>query len=538
MDEGEDNMGYKVLIPTAGTGSRLGGMTKYINKSLVSVGNKPALSRIIESFPEDTEFVIPTGYKGELVKEFLHLAYPEKKIQFVDILLYEGEGSGLGLTVLKCKRFLQEPFIFCSCDTLVNEPIPAPDYNWMGYDHRDNREQYRTIHIGDNGQVASIDEKGVDTSEEAQPYIGLAGIFDYELFWNVMEQGGEEAIRTGEACGFRGLIKTGIKTEKFTWFDTGVKVELEATRKRFEETDAPNILEKSNEAIWFLDNRVIKFSDNTRFISDRVKRAKMLKGFVPEVTGSTTHMYCYDYVQGNVLSRCVSIPLFDKLLDFSKKFWIVDEIDGERKKEFKKQCMEFYKKKTYERVELFYKNFGRKDNALTINGNRYPLLLEMLESVDWDYISDGLPGQFHGDYHFENIVYDKDSGCFKLLDWRQNFGEFLDIGDIYYDLAKLNHGLIISHELIAKDLFNVKWKEEEIEFDFHRKQSLVECERYFYGWLEQNGYDVQKVKIMTALIFLNICALHEYPYVLLLYGLGKQMLWDNLKDRCKKEDLL
>ena len=40
-------MNYKVLIPTAGTGSRLGGMTKYINKSLIGVGNKPALSRII-----------------------------------------------------------------------------------------------------------------------------------------------------------------------------------------------------------------------------------------------------------------------------------------------------------------------------------------------------------------------------------------------------------------------------------------------------------------------------------------------------------
>ena len=94
-------MNYKVLIPTAGTGSRLGGMTKYINKSLIGVGNKPALSRIIESFPEETEFVIATGYKGELVKEYLSLAYPGRKIQFVDILLYEGEGSGIGLTILR-----------------------------------------------------------------------------------------------------------------------------------------------------------------------------------------------------------------------------------------------------------------------------------------------------------------------------------------------------------------------------------------------------------------------------------------------------
>lgn len=522
-------MGYKVLIPTAGTGSRLGGITKYMNKSLVSIGDRPAISRIIDSFPEDTQFVIPTGYKAELVKEYLHLAYPNRKILFVDILLYEGEGSGLGLTVLECKEYLQEPFIFCSCDTLVNEKIPLPDHNWMGFDHRDNREQYRTIHIGDSGIVKSIDEKGADTSEKAQPYIGLAGIKDYKEFWAAMERGGDEAIRAGEAYGLRNLLGVGIEAQKFTWFDTGVKVELEATRKRFEIPDAPNILEKPNEAIWFLDNRVIKFSDDAKFISDRVKRSKILSGFVPKITGNTTHMYCYDYVQGDVLSKCISIALFDKLLVFSKQFWITNDLGCEKQKEFQAQCMDFYKKKTYERVELFYKNFAKYDNADIINGMHYPSLLEIMNSIDWDYVSDGLPGQFHGDYHFENIIYDKEQDHFEFLDWRQSFGSFLDIGDIYYDFAKLNHGLIICHELIAKDLFHAEWKDNEITYSFLRKQSLVECERYFYRWLETNGYDVKKVRIMTALIFLNICALHDCPYALLLYGLGKQMLCEELK---------
>ena len=522
-------MGYKVLIPTAGTGSRLGGITRYLNKSLVNLGNKPAISRIIESFPDDTQFVIATGYKGELVKEYLHLAYPDRQIQYVDVLLYEGEGSGLGLTILECRDHLQEPFIFCSCDTLVNEPIPGPASNWMGYDHRDNREQYRTINVDDDGNVNSIDEKGSDTSEAAQPYIGLAGIHDYERFWQAMEEGQAEAVSVGESYGLRALLGTGVKARKFTWFDTGVKVELDATRKRVEEPDAPNILEKANEAIWFLDKKVIKFSDNTSFISDRVKRAKLLKGFVPPVTGNTTHMYCYDYVQGDVLSKCISLPLFDQLLGFSKQFWRIADLDDEKKQEFHQQCMKFYRDKTYERIELFYKNFDRQDNADIINGIGCPKLSEALERVDWDYVSDGLAGQFHGDYHFENILYDKSKGQFELLDWRQNFGTFLDIGDIYYDLAKLNHGLIICHELIAKDLFDVTWEGSEIRYDFNRKQSLVECEQYFYRWLENNGYDVQKVKIMTALIFLNICALHDYPYSLLLYGLGKEMLCESLK---------
>ena len=516
-------MSYKVLIPTAGTGSRLGGITKYLNKSLVSIGNKPTLVRIIEMFPEDTEFVIPVGYKGDIVKEFIKLAYPHKKITTVDVFPYEGEGSGLGLSILKCKDYLQCPFIFCSCDTLVNEKIFPPTHNWMAYDERDNKEQYRTITIKDN-DVVSINEKGV-IDNESHPYIGLCGIHDYKLFWNAMVDGGDLAIKQGESFGLRQLINHKISGYKYTWFDTGVTVELEATRKRFTKKDDPNILEKSNEAIWFLNDSVIKFCDDTKFISDRVTRATMLSEFVPKITGFTKHMYKYGYADGNVLSRCANLPIFEKLLKFSKNFWTISQLNEEEKRQFKDVCLNFYKKKTYDRIELFYHNFNHCDDAFKINGISYPTLQSILDSLDWDYLADGLAGQFHGDFHFENILYDDYKDTFTFLDWRQNFGKSLNTGDIYYDLAKLNHGLIICHELIAKDMYEAKWENHEITFDFARKNILVECENFYYNWLKENGFDVKKVKILTALIFLNICALHHFPYSILLYALGKEMLY-------------
>ena len=75
-------MSYRVLIPTAGTGSRLGKFTAFINKSLVGIANRPTISHIIEQFPNDTEFVIALGHKGNLVREFLSLAYPKRKFFF------------------------------------------------------------------------------------------------------------------------------------------------------------------------------------------------------------------------------------------------------------------------------------------------------------------------------------------------------------------------------------------------------------------------------------------------------------------------
>ena len=79
-------MSYRVVIPTAGTGSRLLSQTQNINKSLISVSNKPVISHIIESFPQNVEFIIALGHKGNLVKDYINLTYPSRTFYFVKIL--------------------------------------------------------------------------------------------------------------------------------------------------------------------------------------------------------------------------------------------------------------------------------------------------------------------------------------------------------------------------------------------------------------------------------------------------------------------
>lgn len=72
-------------------------------------------------------------------------------------------------------------------------------------------------------------------------------------------------------------------------------------------------------------------------------------------------------------------------------------------------------------------------------------------------------------------------------------------------------------------------RKDSIRFDFNRKQILVQCEKSFEKWIISNGYDIKKVKVLTALVYLNIAALHHHPYGLLLYALGKSMLFENLQ---------
>jgi len=521
-------MSYKVCIPTAGTGLRLGRLTRYLNKSLVSIANRPTICHLIEQFPPDVKFVIALGHKGNLVHEFLGLAYPDRHFDYAQVDPYEGEGSGLGLSLLACQQYLQEPFVFISCDTLVDEFIPPPEKNWMGYAEVQNVDPYRTLKIAYD-QVLEICEKGVGMHPTYKSYIGLAGIADYEAFWLALESGGSNATRTGEAYGLRALLPKGIEAIPFTWHDTGNVDALSRARELYREQDEPNILEKENEAIWFVGNHVIKFSDDKKFITNRVDRAKELEGFSPKITRSGVNMYRYNKVNGNIFSDVVNLSLFERLLKHSSQFWRITNLNEQKQISFKETCTRFYRDKTYERVELFFKNFSREDGRESINGKDMPFLKNLLDAVDWDWLGDGLAGRFHGDFHFENILWSEEKEKFTFLDWRQDFGGNLSVGDIYYDFAKLLHGMIISHEIILKELYAIKWQAKNINFDFQRKHSLVVCENYFYNWLIQNGYDLKKVRLLTAIIFLNIAALHHYPYGLLLFALGKQMLQEELE---------
>ena len=117
---------YKVVILAAGVGSRIGDFSKTFNKVLLPVQGKPTICHIIEKFSKDIEIVIAVGYKKETIINYLKTGYKSRKITFLDIGKFEGEGTGPGYSLLQCKDELQCPFIQFAGDTLVKELIPEP----------------------------------------------------------------------------------------------------------------------------------------------------------------------------------------------------------------------------------------------------------------------------------------------------------------------------------------------------------------------------------------------------------------------------
>ena len=532
------NHNYKVFLPTAGIGSRVKGQSNNLNKCLIGIDNKPVVSHIIDKFHPKVPIVMALGYGGDYVRQYVEITYPERDFSFVEINNYDGKDSGLGLTMNSCKDELQCPFIFVSNDTIFEEQLYFDEipYNWLGYSTFKAGSDYRSLVLDDDGNVKRLNDK-IKNSKDFS-YIGICGIKDYKEFWRFMKD--KESLAMGESYGIKKMLEanesymtsTSFNSFKFTWYDTGNERALGVAKEKLKTEYQPNILEKDDEAIWFANNKTIKFSVDKKFIKDRVKRSKSLEPYIPTIINHSNNFYSYDFIEGKVLSDKVTGKKFEYLLSWLDKFWRKVELEKVDYEIFNEKCREFYLDKTIDRIDLYYKKYYNNDSDNEIvNDNKLPMLNTLMEKVDWSWVTKGEPVRFHGDLHFENILIKEESKIlpFALLDWRQNFGGEYKYGDLYYDLAKLLHGLIISHDFINQNFYTFSRNMNSVYFDFHRKNTNIECERILENYVTEKGLDWKKVKVMTVLIFLNIAGLHHYPYCHLLYYLGKSMLHEELQ---------
>jgi dTDP-glucose pyrophosphorylase/thiamine kinase-like enzyme len=520
---------YKVLVTTSGTGSRLGDITKYTNKSLVKVGKKPAISYIVESYPEDMEFVVTVGYFGEQVRDFLGLVYPDRKFHFVEVDKYEGPGSSLGYSMLQAEPLLHSPFIYHACDTIVTGKIPLPETNWIGGFRGEGSSHYASFDTVD-GHVQQMYDKGMIDPDFL--HIGLVGVRDYDSFWRSLRELYERDSKNAalnDVEAIRKMIGEGSEfgvVEFKAWYDIGNVESLNKARTEIE--DSFRILDKVDESIFIFDNFVVKFFSDEKTVRQRAERGDILKGLVPAMEGATKNFYRYEYAKGRLYSKVATPIDFLKFLHWSRKnLWKpASEVSSE---DFKKVCRDFYFEKTVERVEKFLDSRSVKDAETVINDEKVPTVKTMLEMVDFDEMCNAEQSSFHGDFILDNIL--KTDRGYTLLDWRQNFGGLLQSGDMYYDLSKLNHNLTVNHEIVNSDLFTIKVDKDVVTCDILRKENLVQCQRALFEFLRENGYNIKKVKVLTALIWLNMSPLHHHPFDLFLFYFGKLNLWRALNGK-------
>lgn len=519
-----------VLIPTAGIGSRLDYNTKFFNKAMIQIGDLPVISHIIDSYPETAKFLIILGYKGDHIKEYLKISYPNKKIFFRTIKNYDGPGSGLTLTLKKALPCIHEPFFFHCNDTIFLDKYFYKNISEdTMYIHKKNPDsmKYSTVELN-----SKINLKLNYLKKNCYNYTGVAFIKNYKLFKKIILN---EKKSIGELTYFKNLD---IKKIKFkfikSWYDIGSHETKQIAERDF---NKKNILPKADQGIFFKNQKVIKFFTNPDTIQQRFMRSKVLKNFVPKIISKKKYFFTYKFVEGEIFSSVKrKHSKFKWLLSHLKEsFWSFKNLKKDEIIDFESKCYNFYYEKTYSRINFLYEKNNLYDCKNYINNFKIPSLKSLFDKIDWNLLNKGLATNFHGDLHFENIILTKKKNKIKLLDWRENFSSLIDYGDIYYDFAKINHGLILDHNVINSSKYSVRNLNKKVKLTFKQSSENIKCQKELGLFLRKNKFSIYKTNIITALIFLNISALHHYPYSIFLYYLGKLYLFESLKNKNKNE---
>jgi hypothetical protein len=176
-----------------------------------------------------------------------------------------------------------------------------------------------------------------------------------------------------------------------------------------------------------------------------------------------------------------------------------------------------------ERINKLMTKYSIEDWETIINDVKVPSIQDLFSRIDWDWLCNSKQTNFHWDFILDNIIKKENGFC--LLDWRQDFWWLLQSGDMYYDLAKLNHNLTINHDIVNANLLKVDQKWENIYVDIHRRETLVECQNILHKFINEQWFDLKKVRTLSAIIWLNMSPLHHHPFDKFLFYFGKYKLW-------------
>ncbi len=528
-----------VFITTSGLGTRLEGLTQYTNKALVPIGDQYAICRIIERFqPTTTRFVVTLGYYGTHVRDFLELAYPAHNFTFVQVDTYEGPGSSQAHSMLCAAPHLTTPFLYHCCDTILpptyefpqlapatpatpttpvapaTPPItlfvsPHPDYT-----------TYSGITVR-NDTITRFNQKREAIHDYA--YIGIAYIADPHAFWTALRtateaEGGHAAL--GDTTAYRHLLATGNILDYRvipTFYDTGNLDSYQHACKAF--PSQATVLAKPNESLCFLrdQQKVIKFLHSATANAKRVHRGKMLETCGgPAILGEKPNFMAMRYEEGTILAECREWGVVRQLLDWAAiHLWT----GRHQNAQYAQVSRRFYYEKTLERVGMY--KAKRPEDITRINGVHVGSIGELLDRVDWTTLCTDQFTHFHGDFILDNILR-KPDGQFVLLDWRECFDTETEWGDQAYDLAKLRHNMVFNHANIAKGHFSVYREEEQVFVDLQCKYLLMRQVEELDCWIAQNtDLDQRNIRILQALIWINMAPLYEAPLCDFLYYFGK-----------------
>lgn len=509
MDALTTNMSnHTVILPTAGTGTRMGDYTKHLNKGLLPYKEKPVIAHIIDQFPVDTHFIMPVGYLANQIKDFCAVTYNDRNITFVEVD-WQSDIAGTGYTLLQCRDYVTGPFWYIPCDTFFDEPVvtDVPKHDCYYVKDIPQKDSYLYTMFGTNGSIIQEITFKKEAPSDWKAFTGLMYINEWNNFFDRLSK-----LNDNE---FIQVIQSGNRYKELdSWIDFGNPVSYKTAVSKSQKFD----FSKNDEVTYICNDRVVKWWLDKSVPQKKMRKTQINPKVFPANCLVRGNFMAYDFFPGETLYKFNDPVMFKDLLAWlDKNVWNIADYNLDE------AAMLFYKDKTLGRINLFLDKYPALQNITHVNGTKIKPYSDYLENINWENIaSNNLSGFVHGDLQFDNIIINS-TGDFLLIDWRHEFANVVDYGDIYYDLAKMAGGFIINYANIKQHNFDIEIQGTEVTLSVPNIDSIDTYQTILKEFVISKGWDYKKVQQLIPIIFWNMSPLHTAPFDVFLWYLGMKL---------------
>lgn len=295
----------KVIIPAAGTGTRLFPHTHTKPKSMVYIAGKPIIGHILDRMIdlEPEEVILIVGYRKELLEPYVEENYGHVfNIRFVD----QDERLGLGHSIYLAKDAVGESDIMIALGDMIFKSGYLDFFKQhknngycsgsIGVKEVDEPQKYGIVELEpESSCIKQLEEKPANPVSN----LGIAGVYfiqDTSLLFQVLDWMLENNVRTrGEyqlTDAMQEMIKRGSEFKTFTvssWYDCGHAASLLETNKVLLDEK-----ENSNGTYEIVDSVII----SPVAIGENVRMVNSVVGPYASIAGGT-------FIENSIISNCV-----------------------------------------------------------------------------------------------------------------------------------------------------------------------------------------------------------------------------------------